>query len=406
MEARSRGRKALLLGAVLAAAWVIPVPAGADPVGGDWVADARASAVDVGMVTTGGFIVDRFDPSGALAVSHLETGPQVANSLASAPYPSEIGQQGPGLLYGVLQNTLPYNGIPVPALGAAPAWPWTIRSSANGSDPASASSGGETSPVWLKTESHDRRAAGRAVTGGSGPGSSALLRMSAESSADATRPATAAVKAVSTVENLVVGDALKIGSIRTELNIKQVSGARPEVTTRREVTGISVGGVAAEMGPDGFVLKDTKAPLPQPALDALKAAGIQVRVGEQHDSAGLIRTSGLVIRMPFDFSQMSGGQLPLSVPKTMVVEMAFGVATGGLTDLSAGPVSAPAGESSEETPAEFRPALRLIADTAPVGTGPQQNKEMGRLGWMAEITAIAVVLLLVIRRGRRVVGGA
>jgi hypothetical protein len=406
MQARSQRRSVLLSGVVLAAAWMIPAPAGADPAGGDWVADARASAIDIGMVTTGGFIVDRFDPSAALAVSHLETGPQVATSLASAPYPSEVGQQGPGLLYGVLQNTLPYNGIPVPALGAAPAWPWTIRSSANGSDPASASSGGETSPVWLKTESHDRSAAGRAVTGGSGPSGSALFRMSAESSADATPPATAAVKAVSTVENLVVGDALKIGKIRTELNIKQVSGARPEVLTRREVTGISVGGVAAEMGPDGFVLKDTKAPLPQPALDALKAAGIQVRVGEQHENAGLIRTSGLVIRMPFDFSQMSGGQLPLSVPKTMVVEMAFGVATGGITDLSEAGASAPADESSEAGPAEFRPALRLIADSAPGGTGAQQTKEMGRLGWLAEITAIAVVLLLVIRRGRRVVGGA
>jgi hypothetical protein len=109
--------------------------------------------------------------------------------------------------------------------------------------------------------------------------------------------------------------------------------------------------------------------------------------------------------MPFDFSQMSGGQLPLSVPKTMVVEMAFGVVSGGITDLSEAAASAPADESSEAGPAEFRPALRLIADSAPVG-GAQQKKEMGRLGWLAEITAIAVVLLLVIRRGRRVVGGA
>lgn len=396
----------MVSGVALAASWMIPAPAGAEPAGGDWVADARASAVDIGMVTTGGFIVDRFDPSAALAASHLETGPEVATSLASAPYPSEIGQQGPGLLYGVLQNTLPYNGIPVPALGAAPAWPWTIRSSSNGSDPASASSGGETSPVWLKTESQDRSTEARAAAGGSAPGAFSLLRMAAESSTDAREASTAAVKAVSTVENLVVGDALKIGKIRTELNIKQVSGARPEVVTRREVTGISVGGVAAEVGSDGFVLKDTKAPLPQPALDALKAAGIQVRVGEQTETPGAVRTSGLVIRMPFDFSQMSGGQLPLSVPKTMVVEMAFGVVTGSITDLSGGAAPPPADESSEAGPAEFRPALRLIADTAPVGTGAPQKKEMGRLGWLAEITAIAVVLLLVIRRGRRVVGGA
>ena len=49
-------------GAVLVALSLIPAAAGADPVRGEWVADARASAVDLGAVTTGGFIVDRFDP--------------------------------------------------------------------------------------------------------------------------------------------------------------------------------------------------------------------------------------------------------------------------------------------------------------------------------------------------------
>src|ERR1044072_7089789 len=141
-----RIRNVLLSGAVLAAACLIPaIGAGAGGTG-DWVVNARASAVDMGAVTTGGFIVDRFDPAAAPAVSHLETGTQVATSLAAAPYPSEIGQQFPGLLFGVLQNTLPYNGIPVPALGTAPAWPFTIRSSANGSDPNKASARGETRP--------------------------------------------------------------------------------------------------------------------------------------------------------------------------------------------------------------------------------------------------------------------
>src|SRR3954469_22533836 len=186
-------------GVVLAASCMIPTAAGADPVPGEWVADARASAVDMGAVTTGGVIGDRFDPSGALAVSHLETGTDLATSLASAPYPSEIGQQFPGLLYGVLQNTLPYNGIPVPALGTAPSWPMTVRSSANGSDPTSASAGGETSPVWLKTDSHDRTTTGHAAAGGSAPGAFSILRMGAGSSADAGQPATAVVQAVSTV---------------------------------------------------------------------------------------------------------------------------------------------------------------------------------------------------------------
>ena len=204
----------------------------------------------------------------------------------------------------------------------------TVRSSANGSDPTSASSGGETSPVWLKTDSHDRTTAGHAAAGGSAPGAFSILRTGAESGADAGQPASAVVKAVSTVQNLVVGDALKIAEIRTELTIRQGTGAKPEVTVHRQITGMSVGGTAAEMGPDGFVMAGSKAPLPQPALDALKAAGIEVRAGEQKAVAGGVSVSGLVIRRPFDFSQMSGGQLPLSVPKTMVVEMAFGVASG------------------------------------------------------------------------------
>jgi hypothetical protein len=378
-----RARALFISGVTLAAACLIPTTARGESVAGDWVANARASAVDIGAVTTGGFIVDRFDPSAALAVSQLETGAQVATSLASAPYPSEIGQQFPGLFYGVLQNTLPYNGIPVPALNEAPTWPFTIRSSANGSDPPSASSGGETSAVWLKTESHERSTAGHAAIGGSGPGGFSMMRMTATSSTDATNLGTALVKAVSTIENLAIGDVLKIGKIRTELNITQVSGGKPEVNMNREITGLSVNGTEAEMGHDG---------LPQAALDALKAAGIEVRVGERKDSSGRVSASGIVIRRPFDFSQMSGGQLPLSVPKTMVVEMAFGVVSGSITDLAA-------------RSTESRPAMQLAANTVPVG-GAAEKKELGRPGWMAEIVAIAVVLLLVVRRGRRVVGGA
>jgi hypothetical protein len=377
-----RARSLFTLVVVLAGSSLIPTLAGAEPLAGDWVANARASAVDIGAVTTGGFIVDRFDPAAALAVSQIETGSQVATSLASAPYPSEIGQQFPGLLFGLLQNTLPYNGIPVPALGTAPSWPWTIRSSANGSDPTSASSGSETSPVWLRTQSNDRSTAAQAATGGSAPGVFSIMRMTAASSADASQARKAAVGAVSTIENLVIGDALKIGTIRTELNITQASGGKPEVKVNREIVGLSVNGTEAKMGPDG---------LPQPALDALKAAGIEVRVGEQKDSSGRVTASGLVIRRPFDFSQMSGGNLPLSVPKTMVFEMAFGVVSGNITDLAGGATNAP--------------TMQLAASTAPAG-GPPAKKEMGLVGWMAEIAAITMVLGFVIRRGRRVVGGA
>lgn len=378
-----QARSLCVAGAVLAAACLSPMPAGAEPVAGDWVANARASAVDMGAVTTGGFIVDRFDPAAALATSQIETGSQVATSLASAPYPSEIGQQFPGLLFGVLQNTLPYNGIPVPALGTAPSWPWTIRSSANGSDPASASSGSETSPVWLKTQSNERSTAASAATGGSAPGAFSIFRMTAASSADAGQAGQAVVGAVSTIDNLAIGDVLKIGKIRTELSITQATGGQPEVKVKREIVGLSVNGTEAKMGSDG---------LPQPMVDALKAAGIEVRVGETKNSGGKVTASGLVIRRPFDFSQMSGGNLPLSVPKTMVFEMAFGVVSGNITDLAGGATAAP--------------AMQLAASTAPAAGGAAARKEMGIAGWVAQIAAITVVLGLVIRRGRRVVGGA
>jgi hypothetical protein len=183
---------------------------------------------------------------------------------------------------------------------------------------------------------------------------------------------------VSTVENLAIGDALKIGRIRTELNITQVSGGQPDVKVNRQISGLFVNGTEARMGSDG---------LPQPMVDALKQAGIEIRFGERKDNGGRVTASGLVIRRPFDFSQMSGGNLPLSVPKTMVFEMAFGVVSGSITDLSGGATTAP--------------EMQLAAST-----GPSDKKEMGPLGWVAEIAAITVVLGLVIRRGRRVVGKA
>jgi hypothetical protein len=232
--------------------------------------------------------------------------------------------------------------------------------------------------VWLKTESQERSTAGHAAIGGSGPGGFALMRMTASSSTDATNPGTAVVKAVSTVENLAIGDALKIGKIRTELSITQASGGQPEVKINRQISGLFVNGTEAKMGSDG---------LPQPMVDALKQAGVEIRVGERKDSDGRVTASGLVIRRPFDFSQMSGGNLPLSVPKTMVFEMAFGVVSGGITDLSGG--------------ATVAPQMQLASST-----GPAEKKVMGPLGLAAEIAAITVVLCLVIRRGRRVVGNA
>lgn len=385
---RYLGVTAGLTGVVVVASWVAPAVGHAAPAA-DWVVAARASAVDMGAVTTGGFIVDHFDPSAALATSRLETSAQQATSLASAPYPSEIGQQFPGLFYGVLQNTLPYNGIPVPALSEAPAWPFTVRSSANGSDPAKASAGGDASPFALKTESRDRSTVAQARSGGSAPGAFALFHSQAATAADASGPTGAAAKAVSSVDTVAIGDVLRIGHIRTELELTGQPGAKPGVVVRREVSGASVAGVATDIRPAGLFLHGTDEPLPQPARDALKAAGLDVRIGERHDSDGGVTASGLVIRRLFDFSEMSGGNLPLSVPKTMTLEMAFGVVSGNVTEVGAASESA-------------MPPYRLAAATTPA-TGAA-HKEMGRLGWLAEGAAIAVVLLLVIGRARRVVG--
>src|SRR5581483_9126564 len=108
---------------------------------------------------------------------------------------------------------------PVPALGGAPSWPFTIRSSANGSDPKSATAGGDSGPFGLRTESKDRITSGHASSGGSAPGAFGLMHQTAATQADATQPAAAAVSAVATVENLAIGDVLRIGQVRTALQI-------------------------------------------------------------------------------------------------------------------------------------------------------------------------------------------
>lgn len=352
-------------------------PAGADS-GPDWVASARASAADFGIVTQGGFIVDHFDPSGALAASRLETATETATSLAAAPYPSEIGQQGPGLLYGALQNTLPYNGIPVPALGEAPSWPFTIRSSANGSDPKSAAAGGDSGPFGLKTESKDRITSGHASCGGSAPGAFGLMHQTAATQADATQAGAATVTALATVENLAIGDALRIGQVRTELQITRRAGAAPEVTVHRVLDGMSVAGTSADLAPQGLVVKGTGSPLPQPALDALKAAGIDVVVGEQRETAGAVSASGLVVRRSFDF----GGT-------KMTLQMAFGAVSASLTEIGDSAVAAP--------------PMHLTAATRPA-PGTPAKKHMGWPGELAELGAIAAVAVLVVSRARRVVG--
>ncbi|HVW30975.1 MAG TPA: hypothetical protein VHL53_00425 [Acidimicrobiia bacterium] len=378
MGATRRARRLGLAVAVTLAAGGAAVPARAGG-GPDWVATARASAADFGIVTQGGFIVDHFDPSGALATSRLETATETATSLAAAPYPSEIGQQGPGLLYGALQNTLPYNGIPVPALGEAPSWPFTIRSSANGSDPKSATAGGDSGPFGLRTESKDRVTTGHASCGGSAPGAFALFRSAADSTADATGAATALARAVSSVEGLSIGDVLKIGHISTDLRITRRAGAKATVTVNRAVDGISVAGTSADLSPEGFVVKGTGAPLPQPALDALKAAGIEVGIGEQRAVGDAVSASGLVVRRSFDF----GGT-------KMTMQMAFGVVSATVTEI---------GDSEGAAP-----PMQLASATRPV-PGTAGRKRLAWPGEAAELGAIAAVTVLVLRRARRVVGG-
>lgn len=454
----------------------------------DWVATARASASDIDVLTTGGFIVDRIDPSGALAVSRVETTIEQAASLASAPYPSEIGQQGPGLVYGLLQNTLPYNGVPVPDLGVAPAYPLIIRSSANGSEPPSASSGGEGSPVELKAESQPRSASAMAAIGGVVPGTLSVGRQQA-ASATTGGETSAVAKASSSIENVVIGDVVKIAEIRTDVDVTRRAGAKPEVVVHRQIKGASIAGVAADIRSDGLFVKDTNVPLPQPALDALKTAGIDLRFGETNDIDGGVSASGLTVHMPFDLTQLSGDQgLPLALPKTVTLVLSLAMTTGVVTEVGSdltggfetvGSDSAAPAESSDPAPAhgntsapttslaatpgwlpEAVPSLRpdgtndllvaaeppewntledvnaseeanspltepegaaappgadatlvrsgpvLSAADATVVAGSEHKKEMGRLGWLAQVAAIAFVLLLVVGRARRVVGGA
>jgi|GEM_PF-5028536 len=376
MRTTLKVRRLGLAVALTLALGVAPAGAGTGP---DWVAGARASAADIGIVTQGGFIVDHVDPSGALAMSRLETATETATSLAAAPYPSEVGQQGPGLLYGALQNTLPYNGIPVPALGEAPSWPFTIRSSANGSDPKSATAGGDSGPFGLRTESKDRITSGHASSGGSAPGAFGLMHQTAATQADATQPAAAAVSAVATVENLAIGDVLRIGQVRTALQITRRAGEAPAVTVQRVLDGISVAGTSADLAPQGLVVKGTGAPLPQPALDALKAAGIEVAVGEQRQTGDSVSASGLVVRRAFDF----GGT-------RMTVQMALGAVSATLTEIADTAVASP--------------PMHLAAATRPAPGAPV-HKHMGWPGEVALGGAIATVVVLVGARARRVVGG-
>ena len=418
---------------------------------GDWVASARAGAADLGISTTGGVIVDRIDPGGALAQSHVETATAQSESLASAPYPSEIGEQGPGLLYGVLQNILPYNGVPFPELPAAPAWPWTVRSSANGGAPPSAALGDNTSPFRLKTTAADRDAMASADAGGAQPGALSLMHMQAKTVVNLKEAGQAALSATSSVENLMIGDQLRIGKIRTELELTRAAGGEPVATVKRSITGLQIGGVAAEWTPEGFVFQGSKTPLPAPLLEGLKSAGIELEVGETVPVTGGVRAKGLTIRMPFDFTGMSDDQLPFSAPHTMTVEMSFGTVLGSITEIggdvfvddepaaepvASDPTEAPGTEMSRSLPA-VRRAVRAAteapasepteapvtetyapeveapapvpAETAPLTvpagfTGPEVRDEMGMLGWIAQGAAIAFVVVLVVGRARRVVG--
>jgi hypothetical protein len=405
----------------------------AEDVGADrnWAASARGSGLEAIIKTTGGFIVDRIDPSGSLAISSIDTGLQQSASLAASPYPSEVGNQGPGLVLGVIANTVPFvSQIDLPDLPQAPSVPTVVRSSADGLDPPSAHVDG-AGALQLDVESTARKSTASAGLGGSAPGLVRVGRVESSSVVDASKPNEVVARGISSTYGIQIAGVLSIAEARSEVVVRRHGDAPPEITVTHQVFGATLGGLAVEITPGGLKVAGTEVPVPLPVLAPLDQANVGIRLGQVDKLNGGAYVSALTVSVPFDVPEAS---IPVSVPRQVVLDLSFGVASATAFDLgeaigstgTGGSVAADLGQATDLTApvADATGSFGDLADLGGTGLAPvipnrrigsapavpvalapaaltSVDESFGGLGWVAILAAALFIPLLLLGRTRR-----
>ena len=247
----------LIIAGAVGAAVVQPAGALSD-VG--FLAGASAQGFRSVYVVPGQFVVEQvWDFGGPIAQARLD--PSGGFAYGSLPFPGEAAIVAPGLVANLA-------GLPSP-----PSYPFYASAqypsvpSSNVSDP--------TGSYTLDAKADDLSATATVLSRG-GPKEASVATSEASTSitnGDESVVATAA----SVTRGLSFGGVLTIGSAASQAEAKLADGQQVERSSKLTVTGVEVAGTPVELDSGGV---DDKA-----ANDALKAAGISVRVAQQEADA-------------------------------------------------------------------------------------------------------------------------
>jgi len=260
-----RHRAGPVRAAAAVAAWAVcltSAPAGSAPAGRAFLATAVAQGVRA-TYTVPRFLVLETLADGAAPLAQAQVGSVTSSAFASTLYPGD---------------TAITNRQATDAAGLPPFPPYPFYVSAEHPvDPANTARG----PGYdMSARAAEREAAARAA-GGSSAGETASAAASvADAAVNIEGDGTVVARAVSVVQGARYGGVLSIGSVRSEAVARLAPGAsEPTLQTRTVVSGVRVGDVAAEVGPDGVrAAGATAGPPGADSLDAtLAKAGLVVR---------------------------------------------------------------------------------------------------------------------------------
>jgi hypothetical protein len=341
-------------------------------------------------------VVDAGLPSTQTAIDNLGN----SQAYGSFLYPGETVLSGPGLVSGVIGQSLP--GYPIIAAS---------------SDPSVPSSDASQGPLQMKASSTPTSST---ATSSFASPQSGVGRLVATAKSDVD-PSAGSMQALSTSEatGVDVAGVLRLSSVRSSAKAAFVHGATTAPSSSLEIGETSVAGVRVVLTPQGLSLPGQTLPLPDgsPVLKPLSDAGVVVELVAPEKLPGGIRSGGVRVTttqdtpdgdsatVSYTFGQsyaLVTGTVDQSLLVPTVTEApSAGPTAGGTTGSTGGVVTPPVGPGppigSEPPPAVAGPLPSTGSVAPPQVSGPSTPVALSRSTLpFARMDSLSFYLVLVL----------
>jgi hypothetical protein len=323
-------RAALCAAGLVAVALVAPGFVGssrADEAPPAFTGSAAASGIRMTMKSTNIPLTDTPAEGGGPTAQVVVETAGTSQGYAAVPDPGPIVIGGPAIAAGILGGGVP-GVLPPTQVPQPPGYPFYVQSDTTTAPEQTFGSG----PVQMSASSSPGTSKASASAGLQSPG--AVNAGLATSKAEiAPAGATVVAKAVSRTEGLTVGP-LTIGAVTSVATETLDASGKLTPSTELQVDGVVINGQSIGLSPEGFGGGGSTTPVPlNPALESvLKESGISIRFVAPQTYENRVVAPALEVTMPFDSTEIPGGQYK----GTMTLRMGFATAAmtpaGGFTN--------------------------------------------------------------------------